>query len=231
MDGFYESNFFINIKAITIFDSTFKEFNGDELDEFPQLKFLSIVNSKLTTIPSSLFKNTPNIILVDFYNALIEQVGFYLFSSIDIAQLKWFVFLKNPCIDRGVTNSNQTEIISIIKELQENCPLIGEEITTTTEKENLLTCSDKNIEELVCDLKDDIEEIFENLSTKDKRIEKVESNFNERNEILEKELIKIREEMQAKDKEIQEMRLEFQSRISWLEEEILKMTTNPCACK
>ncbi|KAG5669494.1 hypothetical protein PVAND_017381 [Polypedilum vanderplanki] len=218
------SSFFPNIKSITFYNSAIKGLFGDEFDEFPKLEYIDFqANTNLTTISSRLFEKTPNMIHIWFYNNRIEKVGRDLFAWIDVSKLKYLGFTNSKCISQELNNASQSAIISLINEIRLKCPYDDEELlittttslATTTVEENL-TCSDEKIKDLVCDLKDEVGEIQENLLTKDQRID----NFQD-------ELIKIREEMQAKDDKIQS----FESRMKWLEEEVLRMTTNPCACK
>ncbi|KAG5669548.1 hypothetical protein PVAND_017435 [Polypedilum vanderplanki] len=204
------SETFPNIKVFKIYFTTIDTFYGDEFNEFSELEWLVFANSNLTTISSRLFEKTPKIHLIHFSSTMIKRVGYDLFTPLNVTQLKHVTFEYATCINRRV-NGNQTAIISLINELREKCSFDNEFPTTT--------CSDKIIEELVCDLKDKVAEIQEDLMTKDERMEKFEL------------------ELKLKDEKIEEMKLEFeeaykvlQKRILWLENEVLILSAHPCAC-
>ncbi|KAG5679132.1 hypothetical protein PVAND_008724 [Polypedilum vanderplanki] len=216
------SNFFPNIKAILIVYTTIETLFGDEFDEFPQLEYFAFYYSNLTTISSKLFEKTPKMVCVFFGYNMIERVGHDLFTPLNVTQLQRIYFDNNRCINRYVENGNTTAIISLINELREKCPFDDEfpstttttSLTTTT-NENLF-CTNKSIEDFVCDLKDSMIEVQENLMTKDEKIEE-----------LEKKLLELQVQIQIKDQKIENI----ESRMQWLEEEMLRLTTHPCACK
>ncbi|KAG5679141.1 hypothetical protein PVAND_008733 [Polypedilum vanderplanki] len=227
------SNFFPNIKAILIYYTTIETLFGDEFDEFPQLEFLAFYYFNLTTISSKLFEKTPKMVYVDFGYNMIERVGHDLFTPLNVTQLQSVYFHNNRCINRYVQNGNTTAIISLINELREKCPFNDEfpstttttSLTTTTIKN--LFCTNESIEDFVCDLKDSMIEVQQNLVTKDEKIEG-----------LENKLLELQAQIQIKDQKIEEIQSEsrekfenVESRMQWLEEELLRLTTHPCACK
>ncbi|KAG5669547.1 hypothetical protein PVAND_017434 [Polypedilum vanderplanki] len=236
------SNFFPNIKVISIYYLSIEALYGDELNEFPNLELFEIISSNLTTISSRLFEKTPKIRVINFSYTSLERVGHDLFTPLNVLQIKWLAFYGN-CINQYEWSYNQTAILSIIDELLEKCPFDDEEnffttisLATTTEKN--LACTDRNIEYLVCDLKNEIEGIQGNLKSKEERMDKFGSQLAQIQEdtqikireieaTFQNELTKMGEEMQVKDGKIQI----FESRLKWMEEEVLRLTTNPCACK
>ncbi|KAG5679129.1 hypothetical protein PVAND_008721 [Polypedilum vanderplanki] len=220
------SNFFPNIKAILIWNTTIETLFGDEFDEFPKLEYFDFYYSNLTTISSKLFEKTPKMVCVWFGSNMIERVGHDLFTPLNVTQLKIVSFHNNRCINRYVNNGNTTAIISLINELREKCPFDDEfpstttttSLTTTTIKN--LFCTNQSIEDLVCDLKDSMIEVQENLMTKDEKIDEIREDMNQSNKII--------EEIQSESREKIE---NIESRMQWLEEELLRLTTHPCACK
>ncbi|KAG5674068.1 hypothetical protein PVAND_004056 [Polypedilum vanderplanki] len=151
------SNFFQNIKAFDIYFTVLTALHGDEFDEFPNLEFLSFWQSNLTTISSRLFENIPHMVLINFGLTSLRHVGHDLFAPLDISKLRRVNFYNNICINYGVRTAYPAAINSLINILRQQCPFYNENLTTTTAltttTEINLTCSDKNIEDLVCDLK------------------------------------------------------------------------------
>ncbi|KAG5679121.1 hypothetical protein PVAND_008713 [Polypedilum vanderplanki] len=200
--------FFPNVKAIRISSTTIETLFGDEFDEFPQLEVLELYQSNLTTISSKLFEKTPKMVYVYFGENMIERVGHDLFTPLNVTQLQRVYFYNNRCIHRSVTNT--TAIISLINELREKCPFDDEFSSTST------TTSLTTTEDFVCDLKDSMNEIQENLMKKDEKIEE-----------LENKLLELQAQIQIKDQKIENV----VSKMKWLKEEMLRLTTHPCACK
>ncbi|KAG5669408.1 hypothetical protein PVAND_017295 [Polypedilum vanderplanki] len=139
------SYFFPNIKAINIYHTTIERLYGDEFNEFPQLEYLTIINSNLTTISSKIFERTPNIKNVRFRNGMLNRVGYNIFSSIDVTQLQWVAFYNHRGISRD-SGENQAAAIEIVKELREKCPFTDENLSITENS----TCNNRRIEEFVC---------------------------------------------------------------------------------
>ncbi|KAG5669501.1 hypothetical protein PVAND_017388 [Polypedilum vanderplanki] len=173
------SEFFPNIKAIFIAFSSIETLYGDELNEFPQLKYLDFWHSNLTTISSRLFENTPKIIFIEISSTNLKQVGHDLFTPLNITQLQWIDFTNNRCINKRVMNGSENTINSFINDLRKRCPFDDEENVITTTTERSLTCSDQRIEDFVCDLE-------EHLMTKDERIDNLESRVKWLEEQLQK---------------------------------------------
>lgn len=115
------SKFFPNLKAFLIFDANIKELFGDELNEFPLLQFISLQYCGLKKISSNLFVNTPNLVLINFNNNLLEKVGHDLFKPLDVMKIHRLGFLNNRCISKEEINGNLAIFVEIIKEVQENC--------------------------------------------------------------------------------------------------------------
>ncbi|KAG5668291.1 hypothetical protein PVAND_016238 [Polypedilum vanderplanki] len=231
------SNFFPNIKSIRIYHSAIETLYGDELNEFPQLVHLDIKYSYLKTISSRLFEKTPNMVDIWFGNSIIEKVGHDLFTPLDVTQLKALGFEEHQCINQGITNGSTIAIISLINELKEKCPYDDEFpstttttfLTTTTTVKNLF-CTNENIEDFICDLKNSMTEVQEHLIIKDEEIgstlnilrqsltsanEWTIEKFTESSEKmqeLEAKWVQINEELQIKEEEIESLKSDFEAR-------------------
>lgn len=118
------SNFFPNIKAVTVYQAAIEILFGDEFDEFSQLESLLFYESNLTTISSKLFEKTPKIIAIYFANNLIEKVGRDLFKPLNVTQLQDVDFSNNRCISQEAQNQNK--INSLVNDLQILCPFDDE---------------------------------------------------------------------------------------------------------
>ncbi|KAG5668287.1 hypothetical protein PVAND_016234 [Polypedilum vanderplanki] len=166
-------NFFPKIRVIHIFFASIGTLFGDEFDEFPNLEYLALTSCGLTTISSKLFENTPKIAFVTFNNNQLKRIGFDLFTPLNVRQLREVNFAYVGCISRSVYTEN---VISLINDLRQKCPYDDEFPPTTTTIKNIL-CPDKNIEEFVCDLKNLMIELQDDLTAKNERINKIESEL------------------------------------------------------
>ncbi|KAG5671825.1 hypothetical protein PVAND_002000 [Polypedilum vanderplanki] len=86
------TDFFPNIIALLIQDTTMDTLWGNEFNEFRKIKYLSITYGQLTTIPSRFFENLPNIIYIYINSNLIKYTGYDLFAPLDINKLQGLYF-------------------------------------------------------------------------------------------------------------------------------------------
>ncbi|KAG5668284.1 hypothetical protein PVAND_016231 [Polypedilum vanderplanki] len=248
-------NFFPNIKAFMIHYTSITTLYGDELDEFPKLQYFIFGQSNLTTISSHLFEKTPNLVHIWFDWNTIEKVGHYLFTPLNISMLQDVSFFNNICINRWATS--QVGINNLINELREKCPFDDEDLSTTTTlvSTTLETTTEdskckENVEEFVCELKDVITEVQEDITTLKFGLSQTNDELkksNERSNELQIEFYQLRREMELKlslkDKEIDDLRFELEMnkdefrkannalllRMELLEEELKNISTN-CGC-
>jgi hypothetical protein len=262
------TNFFPNIKVVTIIHTIIETLEGDEFDEFGQnLQWLQIMYSNLTTIPSRLLRTNTNLSYLDFDANKIVRVGRDLFTPLDVTKLRTVDFNRNRCIAR-VANS-QTAILALIDELKVSCPFDGEveptttakpteattmvatttteptEVTTTvatttvtttpiTTTTRYPTCFDGNVEDFVCKLRENIDEVqLDMAKTRDEQ-QLTNDEMRDDLQLVRNDLTstkatvdELQEELAAKDQRLDEQ----EGRLKWLEDEVLRMTTNPCACK
>lgn len=120
-------NFFPNLEAISIWNSNISTLNGDELNPFKNLSWLSFTFSpNLEKIPGNLFKSTPLMKHISFQSNNIKHVEEGLFGS--LPKLIFLDFHQNYCVDRNA--SGIAAVRSLIAHLNNNCT--GIDVTTTT---------------------------------------------------------------------------------------------------
>lgn len=137
------SNFFPNIHAIRIYDSDVRNLVGNELNEYRNLRWFSVFDSYVNTIPSNFFANNPNMVHVAFDSNYVQQVGGGLFDPIrNVRQMSYMGFLSNRCINLSGSNANQID--RVLERLNTHCSGSSgntSPATTTTTRGPLFTTS------------------------------------------------------------------------------------------
>lgn len=114
------SNFFPNINAIRIHDSDVRNINGNELNEYRNLRWFSLFDSDVSRIPSNFFAFNPNMNYVAFDANYVRQVGEALFDPIlNVRSMNYIGFLSNICIHQAA--STPAQIDRILESLRVNC--------------------------------------------------------------------------------------------------------------
>jgi chromosome segregation ATPase len=229
-------NFFPNFIAFSIQRCAISHLNGNELEEYPNLKWYTHFDSNVTRIPGNYFASTPNMSSVNFERNRIQHVGESLLDNLQ--DLQRAIFSDNICISKDA--ENPSEIPALIETLRQNCPDIEQDTTTTlattlyttqgtfsttqgTTSTNLPPrCEIDDLEDFVCELADEIE----NLKETDEKLKA-------KNEILEGQVEELKaakndlndkvENLTAENKEIREILLQ-------LEQMVIDLTIRPCAC-
>ncbi|KAG5670232.1 hypothetical protein PVAND_000509 [Polypedilum vanderplanki] len=212
------SNFFPNIKAMTVYYTAIETLYGDEFDEFPLFEYIWWNLSPLSTISSRLFENNPKMVQIDFDRNQLERVGYNLFTQFNVTQLRRLCFHTNPCIN-SATATTQANIINVISTLRQNCTY---EAPITTTIRPPLTCSDDTIENFVCDLKDSMTEVQDDLLIKDDEIAKLKAD-----------LVAVKNELGETKNELGETRAELtivQSTLKWVKSELEWLFNHHCMC-
>lgn len=114
------SAFFSNIEGIRIFDSDVRNLNGNELNEYVNLRWFVIFDSDVIRIPGNFFERNPNLIYVSFDDNDVRQVSSELFSSnYNVTGMHFIGFRDNICINRAAITSQQIE--NLLVHLSLNC--------------------------------------------------------------------------------------------------------------
>lgn len=134
------SRVFINLLQLT-FDSTgFKSITASDLKPFPQLKILQIINGKVKTLESDLFKHTPNLELIEFTGNQIAYIGNDILNN--LPALQEFYVSQNLCIDQNAVTSEQLSLLA--PQLNSLCVQgMCAAIPTTTVETTACPCTDQ----------------------------------------------------------------------------------------
>lgn len=122
------SNIFPNLVALDVRGCAYNTFVGDELVEYPNLKYFASFLGNLLRIPGNLFSSNPNVQTINFNSNRIQMVGEGLLDHLQ--NLTRVYFQKNPCINMYVTSP--TLIPSMIEALRSECPDNETSTSTTT---------------------------------------------------------------------------------------------------
>lgn len=148
-------NFFPNIIGFIFWECAINSLNGDELNEYSNIRYYIHHNSNLTRIPGEFFASNPGMKYVFFsYNKLMH-VGENLLDNLQNLETVWF--LGNTCVNKGA--SNPSEIPALIEVLRQNCTDIELETTTSqlTTTNAPPRCEINDVEDFVCGLDEEIQ--------------------------------------------------------------------------
>lgn len=156
------SIFFPIIKAIYLLGTNLRPVRANDLKPFPNLIFFGSASNRQGTLDADLFKFTPKLRGINFYNTSLEHVGENLLKN--LLDLQEAGFQKNPCIDKYTHNPDG------IRELKESlsiyCPPLPE---TSTAKP--ADCKFR------CSLNDETNELFLSVMEQNEKIAKLESKI------------------------------------------------------
>lgn len=129
--------FFPDIKGITCVGVELDHLSSYDLEQFPNLVFLRVMNNKLVRLDFDLFKYNPNLVYVDFDTNLLEATGANLLANLE--RLQEADFRNNPCINKLADNPDSIRNLSL--QLSLNCPNSNDPSTTTELPQCNLRCS------------------------------------------------------------------------------------------
>lgn len=177
------SSFFANIIGLTFTSCGIDHLIGDELLEYSNLQYWSILYSKVSRIPGYFFATNQNLLFVQFGFNEIENVGEGLLDNLQ--SLTYANFIQNICINKFA--ENQSQITSLIEILRDECPDVCEfdnveDFACDTQKEVLrLRRKVKDLEDRVSALEvveDEVAEMREINQNLEGKFEKLEEKFN-----------------------------------------------------
>lgn len=217
-------NFFPNLEAIYIGNSSITSLSGDELEPFGNLFWLSFSrNADFERIPGNLFNSNPLMRHIQFYDNNIKHVGVNLFSS--LTNLIFLDFRFNYCVHKWVSN-NTAEIQVLINHLSTNCTdieitttttpltttLSTTPMTTTTEQSS---CGDTN--EIICDLQEQNQILIETNAEMKEEIMNLNSKIDD-----------MSTSMEEKFNELSQENAQMKQKLDEVLEGILELSTRPC---
>jgi hypothetical protein len=150
--------------------------NDDELEDYPNLEYYVHYQTNLTRISGRFFAPTPKMKAMYFRSNKIQHVGEGLLD--DLEDLEYADFYTNICISRAALSRSQ--LPGLIEALRQNCPDIEVDTTTTLSTTQSTTqgtfsttqgttstnqpprCEIDDLEDLVCGLDEEIENLKEN---------------------------------------------------------------------
>lgn len=91
--------------------------NGDEVDEYPNLRWFALEYTQLEFIPGNFFKNNPLLTSTSFGANRIKRVGVGLLD--DLRNLHRLYFFNNVCGNQGARN--EAEVQELIDVLRTQC--------------------------------------------------------------------------------------------------------------
>lgn len=121
-----------NIIAIIWRTSNLQTISAEDLEQFPNLKVLSIYQNQVTTLDGNLFTFTRSLKSIGFYKNNIRNVGEGLLN--DLSNLEIVNFGANPCVNTQA--ATKQEISTLNLDLPRLCPMplnpTEPPVTTTT---------------------------------------------------------------------------------------------------
>lgn len=143
-------NVFPNFTGFTFSNCPITNFVGNELDEYQNLEIFLFQQRNIQHIPGNLFASNPKTRFVGFRNTDLRSVG-DVFTNLE--NLERADFRSNFCINQIAYNSSQIQ--SLTQALREQCP----DIETTTTSTDPPRCEIPNLNDFVCGLDEEIEEL------------------------------------------------------------------------
>lgn len=123
-------SFFPNLQALVWTHGNITSLHPEDIEQVNKLVILVLGYNKIVTLSEDLFKNMPQLLLIEFNNNLLEHVEKNTLmkgKNLDSAD-----FRGNPCIDVHASQTYQFRALRV--DLPEKCFGIGSGTTTTTEK-------------------------------------------------------------------------------------------------
>lgn len=123
-----------NLLAIKISQCQLKEIHQEDLEKFPQLRWLSLKNNDLSLIESGTFNSNLNLEFLSLRYNKIKHIDSNIFDGLKNLQKLWLD--ANICVTKNA--GNRFEVIALVEEIKEIC------ISSEKLKEDLKNCGIKN---------------------------------------------------------------------------------------
>lgn len=111
-------NFFPNLDGIKWVHGSLSTIDAEDLD-FPNLDLLDLLDNKLVSLPSDLFRNSPKLQWIQFDDNAIVHVGRNFFDALE--EIKSIRFRSNLCMNSMA--STPEEIENLKSELLNSCSI------------------------------------------------------------------------------------------------------------
>lgn len=116
------TNFFENLRAVQISNTSLSVLRGDDLAQFPKLENFDYRMSDVESIDEDLFAYTPNIEFLRIDRNLVTNIGSSTFRG--LRKLRQLELNDNLCINKVANNT--ASISSLIREAAFKCPPTSE---------------------------------------------------------------------------------------------------------
>lgn len=112
-------NYFDNLKCLDVYDVGLRKVYQEDLEPYPELKYLSLANNKLTVLEKYLFQKNPELEIILLHG---NQIKFVNAAFQDLDNLHSLNFNDNECHSGEVKNSEK-RVSDLIEEIYEDCNL------------------------------------------------------------------------------------------------------------
>lgn len=213
------STIFPNIFAFDFRGCAYNTLDGDELNEYPSLRFFRSLRTPIVRIPGIFFAATPKVEFIDFDNNRIEHVGEGLLD--DLPHLTR-VYFRNRCLNMRALN--RSEVQTLIEALRVHCPDVEHETTTVSVTTTMIppTTTSTATTQLTTTLSPTTSTTIGTQPPSRCEIEDLEDfvcGLDEENQHLRERVRRLEEENE-----------EFRWMFAELERKVLYLTARPCAC-
>lgn len=119
---------FTSLLALYMNDGVLSEIHQNDLQPFPQLRYLDLFENLLEVIEVDLFKFNEHLEVVWLSNNRIEHIAPTVFDH--LSKLSHLYLMNNVCIQQSETN--RTNVLKLIENVKEKCSNDKKFTTTTT---------------------------------------------------------------------------------------------------
>lgn len=113
----FPNNFFPDLLTLKITDSNLKEIQKEDIAQFRKLKYLTLGENDLKSLPYDLFEENLNLEFISFYNNKLVHVGQGILTP--TKKLEDILFGGNPCIMINI--ATRLALQSVIDALNSGC--------------------------------------------------------------------------------------------------------------
>lgn len=186
-------NFFRYLKALDFSTTNLNSISANDLKPFPELAWLKLYESNLTSLDGDLFKFTPLLKFLSLKNNKIQHIGPDLLTKLN--NLVAVYLQGNDCIDR-YANSRES-VTQLATQLTALCQF---QDLTIIESTTLMSATETPIER--CSCTDEITELRTENQRQDEKILQQSGKIEKHNKAIQEQ----NEEIKQQNKEIQEQR-------------------------
>lgn len=125
-------SFFKNLKALEYSSTLLLSLSAEDLRPLPQLEFIVLYRTYLTSFNGDLFLYNPLLKSIDLSWNGIQHIGENFVTNLDY--LERLDFYGNYCVDTGARN--RTAVMELASQLSDLCPPLDATTIATTEQQS-----------------------------------------------------------------------------------------------